>query len=396
MAVGVIIVAGGRGERMGGSMPKQLLDVGGRSMLQRSVSAFDTGGLAEAIIVVLPDELVSVAAGVVGATTRPCRYVAGGARRHDSVRRGLAAVPAACDLILIHDAARPFVDREVIARVIAATERTGAAVPAIRARDTVKHVPAGQRLVGTTIPRDEIWLAQTPQGFRRQVLDAAIAQEASRTDITDEAMLAERAGHPVEIVDGDERNVKITTPADLAAARLATAPLPRVGTGYDLHQLVAGRPLVLAGVLAPFERGPLGHSDGDVVCHALADAMFGASGAGDIGQHFSNTDARWRDVAGLDLLARAVTIVGDRGWRVANADVTVVLERPMLAPHVPAIRERLAAVLQLDVSQVSVKGKTNEGVDAVGRGEAIAAHAIVLLTPHGRMPLSGGLPYPVS
>jgi 2-C-methyl-D-erythritol 2,4-cyclodiphosphate synthase len=186
----------------------------------------------------------------------------------------------------------------------------------------------------------------------------------------------------VEIVQGDERNVKITTPDDLAAARLAAAALPRVGTGYDLHQLVKGRRLVLAGVEPPFDRGPLGHSDGDVVCHALADAMFGAAGVGDIGQHFPNTDPRWKDVAGLDLLARAVTIVGDRGWRVGNADVTVVLERPRLAPHIPAIRERLASALQLDVSQVSVKGKTNEGADAVGRGEAIAAHAIVVLTPH--------------
>jgi 2-C-methyl-D-erythritol 4-phosphate cytidylyltransferase/2-C-methyl-D-erythritol 2,4-cyclodiphosphate synthase len=250
--------------------------------------------------------------------------------------------------------------------------------------------------VGETIPRGEVWLAQTPQGFRRSVLEAAIARALPGAAATDEAMLAEQAGHAVEVVPGDEHNVKITTADDLAAARLAVTPLPRVGTGYDLHRLVEGRPLVLAGVTPPFDRGPLGHSDGDVVCHAIADAMFGAAGMGDIGQHFPNTDPRWEAVAGLDLLARAVTIIGDGGWRVANADVTVVLERPKLVPHLPAIRARLAAVLHLDVSQVSVKGKTNEGVDAVGRGEAIAAHAVVVLTTQARPPLPVAGPHPVS
>jgi 2-C-methyl-D-erythritol 2,4-cyclodiphosphate synthase len=160
-------------------------------------------------------------------------------------------------------------------------------------------------------------------------------------------------------------------------AKLQFEPVLRVGTGYDLHRLVAGRPLMLAGEVLPFEAGPLGHSDGDVVCHALADAMFGAIGAGDIGQHFPNTDPRWKDVAGLDLLGRSVALLGERGWRPSNVDVTVILERPKLLPHLPSIRQNLASVLGLDVDRVSVKGKTNEGVDAVGRGEAIAAHAVV-------------------
>ena len=386
MPVCVIIVAGGRGERMGGGVPKQLLDLGGRSVLERSVAAFDRHQAVDAIVVVLPGELLASASRLTGDVRRPCQSVAGGERRHDSVQRGLAAVPGDCDLILIHDAARPFVDGALVDRVIAAARRTGAAVPAVRARDTVKRVPVGQHLVAGTIPRDEIWLAQTPQGFRRATLEAAIGSGWSGADITDEAMLAEQTGHAVEIVPGDERNVKITTPDDLAAARVTLGAGTRVGTGYDLHRLVEGRPLVLAGVAPPADRGPLGHSDGDVVCHALADAMFGASGAGDIGQHFPNTDLRWKDVAGLELLARAVSIVGQRGWRVANADVTVVLERPKLAPYVGAIRERLASVLGLELGQVSVKGKTNEGVDAVGRGEAIAAHAVVLLAPDRRVP----------
>ena len=193
-------------------------------------------------------------------------------------------------------------------------------------------------------------------------------------------MLAEQAGHAVAAVAGDAGNVKITTMEDLTAARARfPTAVPRVGTGYDLHQLVAGRPLVLAGVLIPFDRGPLGHSDGDVLCHALIDAIFGAAGAGDIGRHFPPSDPQWQDAPGLDLLARAVEIVGAHGWRVSSADVTIVLERPRLGPHVAELRARAAAVLGLDPDRVSVKAKTNEGVDAVGRGEAIAAHAVAVL-----------------
>jgi 2-C-methyl-D-erythritol 4-phosphate cytidylyltransferase/2-C-methyl-D-erythritol 2,4-cyclodiphosphate synthase len=383
MPVGVIVVAGGRGQRLGGAVPKQLLDLGGRTILRRSVALFDRHHATRSLVVVLPSDLVGFGPTVVGETTRPCLYVAGGERRQDSVRAGLAALPVETDLVLIHDAARPFADAALVDRVIEAAERTGAAVPAVPARDTVKRVAAGQRLVSETIPRDEIWLAQTPQGFRRSVLDDAVALGASGVDATDEAMLAERAGHRVEIVQGDERNMKITTADDLAAARATLAPVPRVGTGYDLHRLVADRPLVLAGLVVPFDKGPLGHSDGDVVCHALTDAILGAAVAGDIGQHFPNSDPQWQDAPGLDLLARTVAIVAQLGWRPVSADVTVILERPKLGPHLPEIRARLAAALGVDAGQVSVKAKTNEGVDATGRGEAIAAHAVAVLVPGG-------------
>ena len=194
-------------------------------------------------------------------------------------------------------------------------------------------------------------------------------------------MLAERAGLLGACQPGDERNVKITTPADCRPrARVWT---PRVGTGYDLHRLVPGRPLVLAGVVIPFERGPLGHSDGDVACHALTDALLGAAGAGDIGQLFPDTDPAWKDAPGLDLLARTVAEIRTRGFMVSNADITVMLERPKLAPHSRRIRESLARVLGVPIDAVSVKAKTNEGVDAVGRGEAIAAHAVAMLVGGG-------------
>jgi 2-C-methyl-D-erythritol 4-phosphate cytidylyltransferase/2-C-methyl-D-erythritol 2,4-cyclodiphosphate synthase len=380
-SVGVIIVAGGRGARAGTAMPKQLIALGGRTVLQRSVAAFDEHPAIAVIVVVVPAELLREAPALVGPVRGECRFAAGGARRQDSVRAGFAVMPEGPAVILIHDAARPFVDAALIERVIVAARRTGAAVPAVQARDTVKRVPMSGHLVAETIPREEIWLAQTPQGFRRHVLEEAVALGASGVDATDEAMLAERAGRSVEVVEGDDRNVKITTADDVMMAQQQFGQTARVGTGYDLHRLVPGRTLVLAGEVLPFEAGPLGHSDGDVVCHALADAMFGAVGAGDIGQHFSNTDPRWKDVAGLDLLGRSVAILAERGWRPANVDVTVILERPKLVPHLQAIRRNLAAVLGLDIDRVSVKGKTNEGVDAVGRGEAIAAHAVAMLVP---------------
>jgi 2-C-methyl-D-erythritol 4-phosphate cytidylyltransferase/2-C-methyl-D-erythritol 2,4-cyclodiphosphate synthase len=379
MSVGVIIVAAGRGARMGTGVPKQLLDLGGRTLLQRSVEAFDLHPLIGEIVVVLPAELVPAGSSLVGSTSRPCRFVAGGARRQDSVRLGFAGLSPGVDPILIHDAARPFADVGLIDRVIAGAEAGGAAVPALPARDTVKRVDVSRQVVRETLPREEIWLAQTPQGFRRRVLEDAVALGEGGVEATDEALLAERAGHEVRVVAGDERNIKITTVEDLAAARAALAPVPRVGTGYDLHRLVEGRPLVLAGVTLPGDRGPLGHSDGDVVCHAIVDAIFGAAALGDIGRHFPNTDPRWKDAAGLDLLARAVAVIRGEGWAVASVDVTVILERTKVAPHVAEIRERLAGVLGVTVGQVSVKGKTNEGVDAVGRGEAIASHAVAVL-----------------
>jgi 2-C-methyl-D-erythritol 4-phosphate cytidylyltransferase/2-C-methyl-D-erythritol 2,4-cyclodiphosphate synthase len=382
VSVGVIIVAAGRSERMGTAIPKPLLKVGERTILQRSVAIFDRHQEVAELIVVLPSERVASAPELIGPTVRPCRCVAGGRERHDSVRAGFSCLSDAVDVVLVHDAARPFADAALVDRVLAATRATGAAVPAVQARDTVKRVDRAKRVV-ETLPRRDIWMAQTPQGFRRSVLGAAM-QAASSSDVTDEAMIVERAGHAVEIVEGDERNVKITTPDDLAAARADAGAVPRVGSGYDLHRLVEGRPLILAGVVVPHDRGPHGHSDGDVVCHALIDAVLGAACAGDIGQHFPNTDARWQGAAGLDLLQRALAIVASRDLRVVSVDVTVILERPKLAPHVGAICGALAATLGLPASQVSVKAKTNEGVDAVGRGEAIAAHAVAVLAAGGR------------
>lgn len=386
MFVSAIIAAGGSGRRLGAAVPKQMLDIGGGTMLERSVAAFVGHPRVSEVIVVLPDShdpLAVFARG--GAKSLPVlRKVTGGPRRQDSVANAFDAVSPSADVVLIHDAARPFVTESLIARTIDAAAQHGAAIAAVQSRDTVKRVDAG--VIVDTIPRDTIYLAQTPQAFRREVLAAAVKLGRAGTEATDEAALAERAGYQVHVVDGDPGNVKITTESDLDAARqrMAAAAAParaasRVGTGYDLHRLVERRPLVVGGVTLASDRGALAHSDGDVACHAATDAILGAAGLGDIGRHFPDTDARWKGADSVALLAAASRMVRAAGFVAENLDVTVILERPKIKDAIDAMRARLAGALEIDIARVSVKGKTNEGVDAVGRGEAIAAHAVALL-----------------
>jgi 2-C-methyl-D-erythritol 4-phosphate cytidylyltransferase/2-C-methyl-D-erythritol 2,4-cyclodiphosphate synthase len=383
MRVTAIVAAGGAGRRLGAGVPKQLLEIGGRSILERSVRAFTTHPRIGEVVVVLPEDLAGAPPAWLRAERR-VRVVPGGPRRQDSVANAFERIAEASDVVLVHDAARPFVSAEVISRVIDAARDHGAAIAAVPATDTVKRVEGDAREIAETLPREAIVLAQTPQAFRRGILQDAIALGRSGVDATDEAALAERAGHRVRVVEGDAANVKITTPADFEAARARIeGPRPagaaRVGTGYDLHRLVEGRPLVLGGVTVPAGRGALGHSDADVVCHAATDALLGAACLGDIGGHFPDTDPRWTDASSLELLRESVALVREAGYRVVNVDVVVVLERPKIAPYLSRIRASLAEVLGVSVDNVSVKGKTNEGVDAVGRGEAIAAHAVALL-----------------
>jgi 2-C-methyl-D-erythritol 4-phosphate cytidylyltransferase / 2-C-methyl-D-erythritol 2,4-cyclodiphosphate synthase len=385
MHVTAIIAAAGAGRRLGAAKPKQLLDIGGGSMLQHSVRAFlGHPRVADVVVVVSPDLTALALAGIEPSRAAALRVVKGGDRRQDSVANGFAAVAPESDVVLIHDAARPFVSADLIDRTIDAAAAHGAAIAALQSRDTVKRV-AGDGRITETIPRETIYLAQTPQGFRRDVLAAAIELGRSGVEATDEAMLAERAGYHVHVVDGDPGNVKVTTSADLdaARARMASTGKPartgRAGTGYDLHRLVEGRPLILGGVTVPSDKGALGHSDADVVCHAATDAILGAVGLGDIGRHFPDTDPRWKDADSLVLLREAARMVRDHGYEVGNLDVTVILERPKIKDAVEPMRTRLAEALGIDRDRVSVKGKTNEGVDAVGRGEAVAAHAVALV-----------------
>lgn len=380
MRVTAIIAAGGSGRRLGAAVPKQLLEVNGRSLLERSVDAFRAHPAIGDVIVAVPADVLAAPPQWLDGV----RLVAGGERRQDSVANAFDVVSRDVDVVLVHDAARPFVSDDVITRAIEGAIAHGAAIAAVPASDTVKRV-AGDGVIVETLPRDEIFLAQTPQAFRRDVLGAAIASGRAAGMATDEAMLAERAGHPVHVVAGDAANVKITTAADLSRARAAAATARRdagrVGVCYDLHRLVEGRPLVLGGMSIPAEFGALGHSDADVVCHAVTDALLGAVRAGDIGQHYPDTDPTWKGASSIVLLEEVAGLVRGLGFVVGNVDVVVILERPKLGPYRPAIEGRLATALGIDASAVSVKAKTNEGVDAVGRGEAIAAHAVALLRP---------------
>jgi len=389
--VSAIIAAGGRGSRfrlrtprfggqVGVELPKQFQMLAGVPILKRTVDTFLQGYAFDEVIVALPSDLAA----------SPPSYlddvivVEGGERRQDSVAKAFAAVAPSSQVIVIHDAARPLVSPSLIERTVAAAVEHGAAIAALQARDTVKRGDAS-RIIRDTLPRHEIFLAQTPQAFRVGVLRDALALASTASDATDEATLAEQAGHHVHLVDGDPRNLKITTPDDLdMAERLlgskSGAAAIRIGNGYDLHRLVAGRPLILGGVTIPFDKGLDGHSDADAVCHAVTDAILGAASAGDIGRHFPDTDPAFKGANSIELLKRAVGVVKAAGYAIANVDVVVIAQRPKLSPHVDAMCASLARALGIDPQQVSVKGKTNEGVDSIGAGESIAVHAVALIT----------------
>ncbi|MXY25372.1 MAG: 2-C-methyl-D-erythritol 2,4-cyclodiphosphate synthase [Acidobacteria bacterium] len=394
--VAAVIAAGGRGRRSGGGVPKQFRRAGGRTLLEHGVAPFDRHDRVAELIVVLPADAAQSPPPGLAACASPVRVVAGGARRQDSVAAGVDAVGEGADIVLVHDAARPFCSAALIDRVIDAAAETGAAVPALRATDTVKEAAgmadpamaaagaADPVMVAATLPRDRIWLAQTPQGFRLDVLREAVALGRKGVEATDEALLAERAGHPVRLVEGDPANVKVTTAADVdeAMARLGTGGgAVRIGFGYDSHRTEAGRPLILGGIEIPHDVGLAGHSDADGVCHAVTDALLGAAAAGDIGRHFPDTDPRWKGASSIELLRGAVAIVRAHGFAPGNVDVVVIAQRPKLGPHVEAMRERLSDPLGIPPGAISIKAKTAEGMDAVGRGEGIVVHAVATVVP---------------
>jgi 2-C-methyl-D-erythritol 4-phosphate cytidylyltransferase / 2-C-methyl-D-erythritol 2,4-cyclodiphosphate synthase len=391
MFVSAIIAAAGRGTRLGASGPKQLRVLGSRTILQHSFDVIDGHDGIHEIVIALPRDLASSPPPFLISSRKPVRIVDGGARRQDSVANAFAQISDSAELIVIHDAARPFASPDLFSRVIDAAAKGGAAIAALQASDTVKEATAapGVRLVARTIARESVYLAQTPQAFTRSVFEAAMKRgRQGVSTVTDEASLAEQAGHTVSLVDGESTNIKITTEQDLKVSKALMGigdwgsgirSAPRVGTGYDLHRLEPGKPLIIGGVQIPHEAGLAGHSDADVLCHAVTDAILGAAGQGDIGQHFPDTDPKWKGADSIEMLAGAVGIVRRAGFAVANVDAVVIAERPKLLPHIPAMRLNLAHAIGIDASLVSVKGKTNEKIDGLGRNEAIAVHAVALL-----------------
>ena len=381
LTISAIVVAGGRGRRFGGGRPKQLASLVGRPLLAHTLAAFEQSPAFE-VILVLPGEWRE---DIEREAVRPfgfqkVRLVQGGDTRAASTRLGFAA--SSGDLVLVHDGVRPFVTPGLISAVAQAAAIHGAALVAVPMRDTLKEVLQGQ--VRRTLDRAGLWQAQTPQGFRREILARALAQgeadQAGLLAVTDDVALLEPLGLTSAVVPGSARNFKITTPEDLALAEALVAAGPfRSGHGYDFHRLVPGRPLWLGGVEIPFETGLLGHSDADVLAHALADALLGAAALGDIGGHFSDQDPQWAGLSGARLLSETMAKVRAAGWELVNADLTLIGEKPKIAPHRPAMLLALAEALGISPGQLNIKATTTEGLEATGRGEALAAWATATL-----------------
>jgi len=376
MRIAAILVAAGSGNRFGGATPKQFLPLAGKPVIRHCAAALS------AHVVLLqpvgdPDPVDSALAGIDHLPTVP-----GGATRQDSVLAGLQALaPHTPDIVLVHDAARPLIPTGTIPALLAALRDHPGAIPGQPVADTLKRVDSG--VIAATVPRDGLVRAQTPQAFRFDALLAA--HRAGIAGATDDAALLEAAGGTVAIVPGSEDNIKLTYPEDLLRLeRAMTAHLiPRIGTGFDVHVLVAGRKLMLCGVAVPHDKGLAGHSDADVGIHALCDAIYGALAEGDIGRHFPPSEAAWKNADSARFLTHAAARIAARGGLLANADVTLICERPKIAPHAEAMRARLADLLGVDVGRISVKATTTEKLGFTGRGEGIAAQAAatVLLPP---------------
>ena len=382
-AVSAIIVAAGASRRMGfDKLSFRLPD--GRTVLETSCAALAAHPAVTQLVLVCGGNRAACEA-IAAACPKPCAVVQGGATRADSVRNGLAA--ATGELVAIHDAARPFISAEVITAALTAAAASGAAAPAVPVKDTIKQAVPGDGktvpeacLVRSTPDRSTLYAVQTPQCFDRAAYLAALDEldEASARLVTDDCSLFELTGRPVELVQGDYANIKITTREDLPRTENGGKKM-RIGHGYDVHRLVEGRKLILGGVEVPYEKGLLGHSDADVLAHAVMDAVLGAAALGDIGQHFPDTAEEYAGADSLMLARRVAEIMIGHGWRIENIDATILCQRPKLAPHIPAMRAKLAEAFGMPVDAVSVKATTEEHLGFTGEGLGIAAHAVALI-----------------
>jgi 2-C-methyl-D-erythritol 4-phosphate cytidylyltransferase / 2-C-methyl-D-erythritol 2,4-cyclodiphosphate synthase len=429
--VAAVVVAAGRGERLG-APEKVLIPLAGRAMLAWSLDALEHAETIAPVVVVAGSHTLEAVRQLVRdeGFAKVQAIVGGGERRQDSVGAGLAALPDRIEIVVIHDGARPLAESELFDRCVAAAVEMGAAIAATPVADTLKRVAEGA--ISGTVDRAGLWAAQTPQAFRLETLRRALAASSGET-VTDEARLCEAAGVSVSVVPASSANLKVTHAEDIPVAdallrarhgesslgadtergvilsaseesRLSDgAPSPvtrslvprddttsrgprliapvRTGIGYDAHRFASGRRLVLGGVEIARDQGLDGHSDADVLLHAIADAVLGAAALGDIGQHFPPSDERFRDADSQVLLREVVRLVQEAGWVPGNVDATILSEAPRIGPHVPLMRERIAACLGLSPVAVSVKATTNEGMGAIGRSEGIAALATATLVP---------------
>ena len=381
--VSAVLVAAGSSTRMG--FDKLSFDLGGETVLHRSIRAFEQDPLVTEIVLVAGKNRAFVEQQAADCT-KPVQIVTGGTTRAESAKNGVLA--AAGELVAVHDAARPFVSQAVIIAALEAAARCGAAAPAVPVKDTIKAAARGNGktvpdacLVYTTPDRSTLYAVQTPQCFDRAEYLAALEEldaEKARL-VTDDCSLFELTGRAVQLTQGDYANYKITTREDLPRPEQKEEHKMRIGHGYDVHRLVEGRKLILGGVEVPFEKGLLGHSDADVLAHAVMDAVLGAAALGDIGQHFPDNDPEYAGADSLKLARRVTGILKEHGFRIENIDATLLCQRPKLAPYIPAMRQNLADAFGLPVDAVSVKATTEEHLGFTGEGLGIAAHAVALI-----------------
>ncbi len=368
---------------MGAEKPKQFLNLAGIPVIVRTLQALARTGCFDEIILVAPPHAVESCHDLVSQwkIERVHAIVAGGATRQQSVANGLAALSREIEIVAVHDGARPLVSPALVIRLMAEANSEGAAVPFLPLSDTVKR--AAGKMIDGTVSREELRIVQTPQCFRRDWLEEALAAaESEEFTGTDVAALVERQGHRIRLVEGDPRNIKITNPDDMLVAEAflgSKKGIISVGTGYDIHILQKDRRLILGGVTIPFPLGLAGHSDADVLSHALADALLGAASLGDIGEHFPDTDPAYKDVSSLVLLEKVAAFLRQEGWRILHLDATVIAEKPKLTSYKGSMRENIARSLGIETSAVSIKATTHEGLDSLGRSEAISCQAVATL-----------------
>lgn len=381
-----IIAAGGAGLRMGTSTPKQFSELLGVPILIHTIRAFRQVPAIGAIVVVAPAQHRERTCALLAQYQLDghCTVVIGGKLRQDSVRIGLAQVADDSPLVAVHDGARPLITPQDIERCLDAAAHKGAAIMAVPVKDTLKAV-SPDTAIHHTVEREGLWQAQTPQVVQTDLLKKAFAKADQDGFVgTDEASLLEHGGWQVVVVEGSETNLKITRPDDLLMAEailMKQQPPPqlRIGHGFDAHRLVTGRPLILGGLEILHELGLLGHSDADVLTHALCDAILGAIGCGDIGRHFPDSDPQYKGISSIKLLAQVIGLAAERHFRLVNGDITVVAQRPKLAPHFPAMQKILAEACQVEPDAINLKASTTEQMGYTGREEGISAHAVVLM-----------------
>ena len=388
----ILIVAAGRGQRAGGTVPKQYQKLSKRHVLSRTIEVFSRHPLVDQIATVIhldDAELYAAATAEFGQKLMP--PVEGGETRQDSVCKGLEALAHHNpQLVLIHDAARPFVDHDLINRIIEGLSAHDAVLPVIPVTDTIKQIEDG--LVQRTVERHHLYGAQTPQGFRFPVILDLHRQAANdkNTSFTDDASIAESAGTDVHCVEGNIENIKLTTKRDMQMAELVlakdTKTESRIGSGYDVHRFEPGAGVTLCGVTIPFDKQLRGHSDADVAMHALTDALYGALGEGDIGTHFPPDDPQWKDVGSAIFLAHAAELVRKQGGTIVNTDLTIICEQPKITPHRLAMRTELSRIMDIDAHRIAIKATTTETLGFTGRGEGIAAQAVAMIS----IPVKGG------